>query len=401
MFVIKLKQIIESKDSKDVAGIAYIVDSKLLCVQDPDGDWGIPKGHIHIDETPEEGAYREFSEETQIILNKPIKFSHKSPKSKGCQFHVFMCKGDKEITAHIGHEHIDWGYYSSNNLPQPFDERVVDVINNLYEASPTSNIKGMKGATGFIKPEEWEAKKKSLKKSIENSTGYLLLERIDLLDTAEQIIKKYKLKSKVKFTSGSTKADYDWVTDTINLRKSYPGVKDFLITVLHEIKHALDRKKMGAKKYEKYYSIAGELAVQKGGDFHDDNKFEEIAEKWGKREYRKWKNKVKEVVRESSSNNLGYSADAGEPDTGFLAAGLPRILGINNSKPEPWFEKGGYTQEEFPQADEIYDASDTTIPIIQVIKKIANIGDKYEGYQDDVASWEKYGYKDYALEYEE
>ena len=119
-----------------------------------------------------------------------------------------------------------------------------------------------------------------------------MLERIDFLDTAETLVKKYGLKSKVRFTSGKDLADYDWVRDVINLRKNYSTVKAFLITVLHEIKHALDRKKMGARKYEKAYSMAGEIAVQKGGDFHDDNKFEEIAEKWGEREYRKLKNKM-------------------------------------------------------------------------------------------------------------
>ena len=67
-------------------------------------------------------------------------------------------------------------------------------------------------------------------------------------------------------------------------------MKRFLVTVLHEIKHALDRKKLGVKRYERLYSIAGEMAVQKGGDFHDDNKFEEEAERWGKREYLKVKN---------------------------------------------------------------------------------------------------------------
>ena len=70
-----------------------------------------------------------------------------------------------------------------------------------------------------------------------------LLERIDFQDTASQIVKSYGLKSKIKFTSGSNKADYDWMTDTINLRRSYSNVKDFIITILHEIKHALDAKK--------------------------------------------------------------------------------------------------------------------------------------------------------------
>ena len=49
---------------------------------------------------------------------------------------------------------------------------------------------------------------------------------------------------------------------------------------------------MGVKKYEGAYVMAGEIAVQKGGDFHDDNYFEEIAEKWGRREYQKLKNKM-------------------------------------------------------------------------------------------------------------
>ena len=121
---------------------------------------------------------------------------------------------------------------------------------------------------------------------------YLLLERTDLQYVASELVKAHGLKSKIKIgVTGSNRADYNWKTDTINLRRSYPNVKEFIITVLHEIKHALDTKKMGKSKYEKEYTIAGELAQQKGGDFHDDNKFEEDAEKWGKKEYLKWKNK--------------------------------------------------------------------------------------------------------------
>ena len=43
-----------------------------------------------------------------------------------------------------------------------------------------------------------------------------------------------------------------------------------------------------AKKYEKAYQHAGDLAVNKGKDFHDDNPYEESAEKWAKRELSKW-----------------------------------------------------------------------------------------------------------------
>ena len=122
----------------------------------------------------------------------------------------------------------------------------------------------------------------------------LLVERIDYQDTAEQLVKDYGLRSKVKFGNikGGNKGNYDWNRDIIYLKKSYSSVKEFIITVLHEIDHATDRKKMGAKKYEKEYQKAGDEAVNKGRDFHDDNSFEEKAERWARKEYgRKWKRK--------------------------------------------------------------------------------------------------------------
>ena len=121
----------------------------------------------------------------------------------------------------------------------------------------------------------------------------LINERIDFSDTATQIVKSYKLKSKIKFGVGKNKGDYEWKSDTINLRPSYSSIKEFLMTVLHEIQHALQRKKMGASKYEKEYQKAGDMAVNKGRDFHDDNPFEEDAEKWAKKELSKWMKKYK------------------------------------------------------------------------------------------------------------
>ena len=178
-------------------------------------------------------------------------------------------------------------------------------LKDIIEGSITGNIKGVKGYTAFIKPSQWDSKRKSLEKSVSNTTGYimvgkkelvrpsddtyrswkrpdmlkmkpLLVERIDLHYTASQLVKAYKLKSKNKLTSGKTKGDYNWKKDTINLRTSYSTIKDFLTTVLHEIHHALRRKKLGVNAYEKEYQKAGDLAVHQGKDFHDDNSFEEL-----------------------------------------------------------------------------------------------------------------------------
>tara|TARA_B110000196_G_C20936171_1_gene562333 strand:- start:92 stop:466 length:375 start_codon:yes stop_codon:yes gene_type:complete len=119
----------------------------------------------------------------------------------------------------------------------------------------------------------------------------MLLERVDFQLIATDLVKYYNLKSKVKFGASSNKADYNWMTDTIRLRSSYSTVRELITTVLHEIKHAIDAKKMGKARYEKAYQLAGDIAVNNGKDFHDDNKFEEIAERWAIKEYRKWKNK--------------------------------------------------------------------------------------------------------------
>jgi hypothetical protein len=108
-------------------------------------------------------------------------------------------------------------------------------------------------------------------------------ERVDFVYTAQEIVKQQGLKSKVKIGVGPNKADYDWAKDIIYIRPSYSTMKDFLTTIYHEIDHARDRKKYGASAYEKKYQRAGDLAVNRGRDFHDDNAFEEKAEKYGRK----------------------------------------------------------------------------------------------------------------------
>ena len=131
--------------------------------------------------------------------------------------------------------------------------------------------------------------KSSTKKySVENK----LNERVDYLDMASQLVKEYNLKSRIRFATGRTLAEYVPETDTIYLRKSYPNMKEFIITVLHEIKHALDAKQIGVRKFIKKYTQAGTMAQYKGLDPHDDNKWEERAERWARNEFKRVKNKL-------------------------------------------------------------------------------------------------------------
>ena len=114
-----------------------------------------------------------------------------------------------------------------------------------------------------------------------------LLERVEYLQIATKVIKQYGLKSKVKFGSGNDLADYKPETDTIYLRSSYPNLKEFYMTVLHEIHHALMAKQLGAKKFMKKYIQAGTMAAHAGLDPHNDNKWEKKAENFAKIELKK------------------------------------------------------------------------------------------------------------------
>ena len=121
---------------------------------------------------------------------------------------------------------------------------------------------------------------------------YLLQEREDLLFVASELVKHYRLKSKVKFgTYGGDQGGYNWDTDTIMLNKYYPKVSEFIITVLHEIHHALQIQKYGRKKFMKKYQQASNMADLDGKDRYLANKWEKKAENWAQQEYRKkWKN---------------------------------------------------------------------------------------------------------------
>jgi len=116
----------------------------------------------------------------------------------------------------------------------------------------------------------------------------ILLERLDFHQMATQIVKDAGLKSNVVFKdTGNNKADYTVETDTINIKPTN-NLKDFLVTVYHEIDHALDAKKYGKKKYKEKYEMEMGYAVANGGDAHDDNYFEIKAEKYGRKMARKF-----------------------------------------------------------------------------------------------------------------
>ena len=87
------------------------------------------------------------------------------------------------------------------------------------------------------------------------------------------------------------------------------------------------------------------------------------------------------------SNHSLYNADEGEPDTGFIRGDEQRTLGALAGKPEPWFERGGYKQVDFPKADYIYGKGEEEDFAVRKTAYIAQIDKDFEAHFEKWEEW--------------
>ena len=115
------------------------------------------------------------------------------------------------------------------------------------------------------------------------------------------LLKHYKVGSvKVKLKSMKNHAHYNVDTGTLELSTRYKSIKkrdlkEFLITILHEIYHAMDAKRYGWKKFKDMYEYEMNYQIAMGKHQYKDNKYEIEAEKFGQENWSKWKNKFKKM----------------------------------------------------------------------------------------------------------
>ena len=100
---------------------------------------------------------------------------------------------------------------------------------------------------------------------------------------------------KMKMKSMKDHAHYDVDRGILQLSTRYKilkdsQVKEFLITIIHEIRHAMDAKQYGWKKFKEMYEMEMNLMIAKGKDEYKDNRFEIVAEKFGQDNWKKWYN---------------------------------------------------------------------------------------------------------------
>ena len=108
------------------------------------------------------------------------------------------------------------------------------------------------------------------------------------------LLKHYKVGNvKMKMKSMKDHAHYDVDRGQLQLSTKYKNLKDsqvknFLITIIHEIRHAMDAKKYGWKKFKEMYEMEMNLMVQQGKNEYADNKYEIEAEEFGQKHWNKW-----------------------------------------------------------------------------------------------------------------
>ena len=113
------------------------------------------------------------------------------------------------------------------------------------------------------------------------------------------LLKHYNVSSvKTKMKSMKDHAYFNVDTGILELSSRYKNIKssqikEFLITIIHEIDHAIDAKKYGQKKFKEMYEFEMNLQVQAGNDEYDDNEFEIKAEKFGQNNWKKWHKQFK------------------------------------------------------------------------------------------------------------
>ena len=93
-------------------------------------------------------------------------------------------------------------------------------------------------------------------------------------------------------------AHFDVDRGTLQLSTKYKTIKtrqmkEFIITLLHEIYHAMDAKKYGGKRFKDMYEWEMNYQIGVGKDEYKDNKYEIAAEKFGQKNYSKWLRKFK------------------------------------------------------------------------------------------------------------
>ena len=117
------------------------------------------------------------------------------------------------------------------------------------------------------------------------------------------LLKHYKVESvRWRYKSIKDHAHYNVDKGILDLSSRYKNLKDsqvkqFLTTMIHEIRHAMDSKKYGWKKFKEMWEYEANMIsgdhVKGKTDPYTDNPYELEAEEFGQKNWKKWHTQFK------------------------------------------------------------------------------------------------------------
>ena len=108
-------------------------------VSDP-GVWSTWGGGVEPGETLEDAVRRELAEEGGYVGDLTLEPLHQTP-----QYATFVARVPKEFAAKINHECKDWGWFDSDNLPEPMHPKLQPLLLKLVENFADGKKPGRKG----------------------------------------------------------------------------------------------------------------------------------------------------------------------------------------------------------------------------------------------------------------
>jgi ADP-ribose pyrophosphatase YjhB (NUDIX family) len=129
------------------AGVAVIEDGRILLVERADdGTWCLPGGRLEIGESAEEGAVREFAEETGHdvevtrllgIYSRPSEQTHQYPDGEIAQFVAIVFEGRcGDVTRTLAGDTVEASWFAADALPSNLMACDAPIIRDALSARP-------------------------------------------------------------------------------------------------------------------------------------------------------------------------------------------------------------------------------------------------------------------------
>jgi len=101
------------------------------------GVWSVPGGHLEKGEKIEEGAIREFREETGLQIIDKLDYIATLNGGGRMKYYLFMYEIPRKVDIDLdeaidGDEHDECGWFNKKNLPDNVEKQLFFIINKIF-----------------------------------------------------------------------------------------------------------------------------------------------------------------------------------------------------------------------------------------------------------------------------